>query len=541
MAPTAVRGVAAPRSVPWQVRAGWLLRAHRTRHSDPALRGLGGFARAFGEGHGAAGAVSPSSVSRWETGRTPVPRAAVRRYEQVLGLVPYQLVAVVETIARYEGGPAAEAFARGGVPEPGRGGPADHRIDLLLDRVLDGDVLSGDDWDELTLRATRAGRLVSPGRTRHAVCGRLLAETLVADGVAWMRRFEALGRLLADPVWAPQAAEACREVAGQAEHAGLIEATCALDNSAHPDAARYVLRQLTAPTHADSFYGALLASVRKCRKRHFAPEQTRIVAEVVAAVLTGGTARQEDAEVAANLLRLLPMPAARAVRLAEAAGNWPTTRSIVAYGSLVDPGSADVGVAHVLLRTPGADGPAAESGVLSDIVDDVLHHPVADVRLYAAMLLNASPYGPGVAAALADELRLAGTVQSAERAVPMLHALRVLGGPEQRPVVAGLTLAQGVPNSVVSAAVHAIGHIGGRSPEPYWRAVLRRHVEHRDARPGAATDAELKRLVYGFAMGGELDLLTRLVDEHARASSLQGMSAWWTGLSHHIRDSAARR
>lgn len=540
MVRTAAPEAAALPTAPWQVRAGWLLRAHRISHPDPALRGLGGFARAFGAGRGAAGTASPSALSRWETGRTPVPHAAVRRYEQVLGLVPHQLISVVETIARYEGGPSAEAFTRASTAQPGRGGPVQRRMDLLLDKVLDADVVTGDDWDELTLRATRPGGLVSPGRIRRAVTERLLEETLVADGVAWMRRFEAFGRLMADPQWAPEAVAACEQVAAQAGHAGLIEAVCALDTSAHPDAARHVLRQLTDPTNADSFYGALLACLRKCRKRHFTPDQGRVLADVVGSLLTGDGARQEDAQAAATLLHRLPVSAARAARLVEAAADRPATRTIVLHGSLVEPALAAVGVARVHARMSRADGPGPAAGVLGAVVDDVLHHPVADVRLYTAMLLDASPYGQDVAAALAAELQLAGTVQAAERAVPMLHALRVLGGPEQRPVVAGLTLAQGVPHSVVRAAVHAIGHIGGRSPEAYWRAVLLRHTENRAHRSGPAADGQLKRLVYGFAMNGELDLLKRLVHERGRSDPLPDLSAYWTGLPHHIRDSARR-
>ncbi|WP_329171336.1 hypothetical protein [Streptomyces sp. NBC_01477] len=521
----------------WQTQAGWLLRAHRLRHADSGLRRLPGFARAYREDARFAGGVSPSSLSRWENGLVPVTAACVRRYEDVLGLAPYRLLLPIQTVARYEGGAAAVAFLRGS----GDGPPEGHRrhVDPLLDRVLDGGVLTGADWDDLTRWAAHGGGHVSPGRIREAVVRRLLEETLVSGGSSWMRRFEALSRLIADPRWGPDAIAACAAVAERSEHAGLIEAVCALDGSPHPDAGRAVLRQLTDPTTADSLYGALLACARKTRKRHFDAAQTRMLTAVVEGVLTDGARAGHPApvvEAAAVLLHRLPLPAADAARLAAAAAErHPVVRAVVAHGSLTDPVTAAVTVSRVVARL---DSPPQATAVLGSVVDDLLQHPIADIRLYAAMLLDASPYGPQVAASLAAELRRPATVRTEVRAVPVLDALRVLGGPEQRAVVADLTLARGLPRGVVLAAVHALGHIGGRSPETYWRAVFHQHTQ------GPADTSErhrvLKRLVYGFAMAGELDLLVRLVDEHARTAPAQPLSGWWSGLSQHVRESARR-
>ncbi|WP_333771794.1 helix-turn-helix domain-containing protein [Streptomyces sp. IBSBF 2435] len=522
----------------WQVQAGWLLRAHRVCHADPVLHRVTGFARVYSEGRIHAGGVSSSSVSRWETGRVPVTAAAVRRYEDVLGLSPHRLLAPIQTIARHEGGPTADLFLRGGegtrpleasvaTPEP------------LLDRVLDSGVLTGTDWDDLTRWAAYGSGRVSPGRVRHLVARRLLEETLVASGVSWMRRFEALNRLLADPLWGPETIAACTEIAEQPEHAGLIEVVCALDASPHPDAGRGVLRQLTDPTTADTQYGALLAAARKVRKHHFTASQTRTLVEVVDGVLTGPrlTHSSSITEAATVLLHRLPLSAAYAARLtASAAEQGPTARSIVTHGSIADPSTAAVTVARVLARLDD-DTPAHPADVLDALVDDLLHHPIADARLYAAMMLNASPYGARIAAALAAELRRPETARSEARAVPLLHALRVLGGPGQRARVAELTLAPGLPKTVSIAAVHALAHIEGHSPESYWRAVFHQNL---GAAHGAAEQHHvLKRLVYGFAMAGELDLLMRLVaEQRPRAVRAAHFSQWWTSLDRHVRDSA---
>jgi hypothetical protein len=527
------------RWTPWQVQAGWLLRAHRVSHTDPALWRLAGFARAYSEDRRHTGGASASSLSRWETGQVPVTAAAVRRYEDVLGLSAHRLLAPIQTIARHEGGPAAALFLRGnaGAPSAVREGAAEP----LLDRVLDGGMLTGTDWDDLTRWAAYGGGRVSPGRVRHAVARRLLEETLVADGVSWMRRFEALNRLLADPLWGPQAVAACTEIAQQPEHAGLIEVVCALDASPHPDAGRTVLRQLTDPTTADTQYGALLAAARKTRKHHFTAGQTRTLVEVVDEVLTGPQLSHSAStvEAAAVLLHRLPLSVAHAARLtASAAEHGPAAGAIVAYGSLADPTAAALTAARIVARL---DGDAAMRGttVLAAFVDDLLHHPVADARLYAAMMLDASPYGPAIAGVLAAELRCPATARVEARAVPMLHALRVLGGPGQREAVAELTLAAGLPRTVALAAVHSLAHIEGRSPESYWRAVFHHNV--RAAAGVAEQHHVLKRVVYGFAMGGELDLLTRLVaEQRPRGVRAQQLSGWWTSLDHHIRDSARR-
>ncbi|MGW8728109.1 hypothetical protein ACWGNF_19005 [Streptomyces sp. NPDC055808] len=527
------------RWTPWQVQAGWLLRAHRLCHADPSSRQLPEFAAAYRDGHRGAAGTSPSSLSRWETGRVPVGQEAVRRYEDVLGLPAYSLLAPIQTIARHEGGATAAVFLRGGAC-PSTSGSVETGIEPLLDRALDGGVLTGEDWDELTLWATYGGGRVSPGRVRSAVVRRLLEETLVSGGVSWMRRFESLGRLMADSRWGPEVIAVCSGAAEQPGHAGLIETVCALDGSPHPDAARAVLRQLTDPTTPDCLYGALLAGARKTRKRHFSAEQTRVLVDVVDGILAGGPGQALSlpaVEAAAVLLPGLPLSPAHAARLAGAAADHgETVRAIVRHGSLVGPESAAISVTRLLARL-SVDVPVQIAPVLRDLLDDLLHHPVADVRLYAAMLLRASPYGSEVATALAAELRQPSTVRAEDRAVPLLYALRVLGGPGQRDVVAGLTLAQGLPSGVVVAAVHALGHVGGRSPESYWRAVFAQHTRA-TATDAAEQHSVMKRLVYGFAMAGELPLFTRLVEEQDRAAPAQHLSEWWTGLAPHISDSA---
>jgi hypothetical protein len=499
-----VAGPAAIRLVPWQVRAGWPLRAH----PDPALRRLAGFASAYREDGRHARGANPSSLSRWENGLVPVTAASVRRYEDVLGLTPYRLLLPIQTIARHEGGPAAAAFLRSGgaVRLVGR----DRRIEPLLDRVLDGAVLTGADWDALTGWVPYGGGRVSPARIRESVVRRLLEETLVSDGPSWMRRFEALGRLMADPLWAPEAIAVCAGVAQQPEHAGLIEAVCVLDGSPHPDAGRAVLRQLTDPTTSDSMYGALLAAARKTRKRHFTAEQTHTLVEVVEDVLTGGSRPAHPVsvvEAAAVLLHRLPLSAGHAARLAAAAGDrCPSVRSVVAHGALADAATASVTVSWITARLGDDDSPARARDMLDGIVDDLLHHPVADVRLYAALLLHASPHGPRIASALAADLLDSGVLDDDTTLVTL-----TIGGNDQSAFSDAIADCAGKPLScggddftakyeglIDDAEVNileTLKEIRHRHPTPrsYLSATRPRSVRTRPATPLAPPSATTRR------------------------------------------------
>ncbi len=524
---------------PWQVRAGWLLRSHRLCHADPALRQLAGFARAYREDRRHGTGISPSSLSRWENGLVPVPASAVRRYEDVLGLSACHLLAPIQTIARHEGGMTAAAFLRADRGNTSSTSPGP-RVEHLLARILDGGVLTGTDWDDLTRWAAYEGGQIFPGRVRRAVVQRLLEETVVAGGTAWMRRFEALSRLMADPLWGPEAVAVCADVAQQPEHVGLIETVCALDGSPHPDAGRAVLRQLTDPTTADTNYGALLAAARKTRKRHFTAEQTQTLVDVVDGVLTGPHLSQPPSamEAAAVLLHRLPLSAAHRARLTtSAAERGFVLNAIVRHGSRTDPATAVITVSRVLgrLDDPG-HGPAAT--LLGTLIDDLLHHPVADVRLYTAMMLRASPYGRQVASALAADLRRVGDLRTGDRAIPILHALRVLGDPTSASSSRASLLHGAFPGGGARGRPRTWTH-RGRSPETYWRAVFHQHVH---AAHGTVDQREaLKRLVYAFAMGDELELLTRLVAElETRGMPARDLSGWWTNLEHHVRDSAQR-
>ncbi|MER5888763.1 hypothetical protein ABT160_33475 [Streptomyces sp. NPDC001941] len=508
--------------------AGWLLRASRCARTDPRLRSVRSFALLVGDGPRP---VNASTVSRWENGLLPLPFTVVRRYEEVLGLPSHSLVSVIETHLRYHGGRPVAGPPLGRPPTEDDDA-AHRRLDELLDRVLGEDVVTGVEWDELTSRLTTEGYRVTPSASRTALCERLLDETIASSGLPWMQRFEALSRLLAHGHWAEDIISLCADAARDPYQAGLIEVVCLLDGSDRPAATATVLRQLLRPTNGDAHLGALLASVRKLRGGHFRPEEATTVARAVAGLVHESAMAPEIAELVGALIGSLPLSQRERTAFTRRTTAHAGVQEVVRHGRLVEPGAGRVVLARVLSRVPAL--PAAHAGpdaVLANLVDEVLHHPVPDVRLYSAMLLRASPYREAVAASVAAELRSSATLAAAERTIPLLQCLRVLGGPRQREAVMGLTVARGLPDSVVRAAIHAIGHVEGLSSQHYWHQLLRHHATGRRFQ-----DAELKRLVYGMAMAGEAEILRHFATEGS--GPLSALAAWWTNLPVHVRASA---
>ncbi|WP_254646477.1 hypothetical protein [Streptomyces sp. GbtcB6] len=121
-------------------RVAWLLRVNRLLGTDPAFRSLPAFAAAF---HGGCHDrdVSVSTLSRWETARTAAPWAAVRRYEELLGLPRNLLTATARTVWRY--------LAPGPVLDTAPVTAGEDALEDLLEQALSGTVTTGEDWDRL--------------------------------------------------------------------------------------------------------------------------------------------------------------------------------------------------------------------------------------------------------------------------------------------------------------------------------------------------------------------------------------------------------
>nr|BBJ55917.1 hypothetical protein SAVMC3_85460 [Streptomyces avermitilis] len=222
-----------------RARVAWLLRVNRLLGEDITLKSLPAFAAAF-RGGTYGREVSVSTVSRWETGRTSVPWAAVRRYEELLGLPRNLLTATARTVWRY--------LAPGPVLDTSPIASAARPLEDLLEQAVSGDVMAGDDWDQLTDGlCTRPDVVLMPTGTWYRLAERLVEEMVIADRLPWMLRFESLNRLLNHPRGGRTVIAVCGELAAGSARLTATEIICALDNCGHPDAADRVLSELASP------------------------------------------------------------------------------------------------------------------------------------------------------------------------------------------------------------------------------------------------------------------------------------------------------
>ena len=317
----------------------------------------------------------------------------------------------------------------------------------------------------------------------------------------------------------------------------------AAGHESEPDASQHVLAQLTQPTSPMTFYGALLACVRKVANGHFSPQQSRQLAAVVADLL-GDQAGHDDARtLAVSLLRRLPddMPTAVAGQLRRTVAADESLSRVATTGKLGTADQAGPFVARVVTSAAARmprEGPWLFDHMLADAVDEMLYDSVPDVRLEAAFLVHATPYRGPVATELTAVLCRTATAADTDLAICIMDALRLLGGPEHRPTVERLSLSPGVPAPVKVAAARNIGHLGGTSDDAYWNQAVARHFQPSRRPRSAADEAIVRGLVYGMGMAHNDAMLARVRDLPGVPWQARQAASWWLGHSRRTRHSA---
>ena len=518
-----------------------MLRVNRLFGVNSRLARASLFAEAFAGGCWP-GTASESKVSRWETAVVRVPHQAMRRYEELLGLFPGLLTATADNVhAYYCTDPGCR---RAGGWNGGQLRLAARRIDELIDKAGSRATMSGHEWDELTREiASRPDFYICPSATWTTLTERLLQEQIIADRVAWAQRFTALDRLLNHPVAQQAAIAACASLAADRMNQVGIEVICAMDVTAHPDASRHVLAQLSHPTSDMTFYGALLACVRKLDHGHFSPSEAGYLASIVVSLL-GDPARHDDARtLAVGLLRRLPpdVPASVAAKLRAVVAADEALSRVAATGRLGTSRQAAgfvTRVASAAMAKMPREGPWLYDATLALVLDELLYDPVPDVRLEAAFLLYATPYRAAVAAELGAELSRCAAVADTDLAISILDALRLVGGQEQRPVVERITLSPGIPAPLQVSAARNIGHLGGTSDDRYWSQVLARHAQPSKLGASPAGGAMLRGLIYGLGMEHNDGMLSRVRDLPGLPGQARESASWWLGQTRRTRQSA---
>lgn len=527
---------------PHQDRAAWLLRVNRLHGQEEDWAAATGFADAF-QGGCWQERTSVYRISRWETAAVRVPFLAVRRYEQLLDLPDGSLTALLDTIYRYFAPDvsASPLLARGANPHATE---KLARIEQLLELILSDSIVTGSEWDELTTQLAAAPRqVITPRSAWREMAQRLLSEMIIADGLAWMQRHEALNRLLAHPVGQQAAIAACADLAADRTGQVFVETVSILDGSSHPDASRHLLAQLANPTNDRAQYGALLGCVRKLRYGHFTRPQLQRLLPVVQDLVLDPATYERAQPLAAELLRRLPTDSARSTAQLGRALTLGPARPALEAERPADEDAAQVLVTRLvgatLVRTPFVV-PNFHDRLLPALLDEMLFSPVFDVRMYAAMLLSGTPYRQPLAAALASELAISAASGPTEEALTIIEALRIVGTSEQRPMIERLTTATGLPSVIALAATQAIGHIGGRSSDHYWTQAIEHHTRRwRQSRSNTHASA-LIGLVYALGIARNERMLQLVRNDATLPAEPRAAASWWLNLPRRILDSALR-
>ncbi|MFJ9631593.1 XRE family transcriptional regulator [Streptomyces sp. NPDC101175] len=514
-----------------RARVAWLLRVNRLLAGESSLRSLPAFATAF---HGGSydREVSVSTVSRWETGRTPVPWKAVRRYEELLALPRNTLTATARTVWRF--------WAPGPVLGVDPAGPAARPMEDLLEQAVSHDVMTGDDWDQLVDGlCARPDVVLMPSGTWSALSERLVEEMVIADDLPWMLRFESLNRLLNHRRGGPTVIAVCGSMAAGRARLTATEIVCALDNCGHPAAADLVLSELACPSGPLAHRGAVMACFRKMRYRHFDDGQLRTLVRAVRDSSGGAPFGDQLGPLRGQLSAQHP-EYARAV-LGRRRGDADRDRDREAP----DP-DAHALVAAAIRRVTARLGTVepdrvCDPAVPAALVAETLGSPLFDVRLYAAFLLAATPYRPVLADALAAELVRPSAVRHERLAVVLLEGLRVLGDHRHRGLLQRLAVLPSVPRPTAYAAVRGLGHVAAdRATGDFLRSAVAHHhaVWLTDRDP--VTAATLESLVYALGMASRDDVLTTILTGADHLPVARTAAAWWLDIPGHRRASALR-
>jgi hypothetical protein len=479
--------------------------------------------------------ISASQVSRWETGAARAGYRALRRYEELLHLVPSRLVAVADWVYRKTSG------ATGSPVLTRRLDPTDPRIhdrtEQLLEQALSTQRMSGADWDELTgnLGALRSAFLY-PASGWAELAERLLAELLITDGPAWLPRIEALARLIGHPRARPAIVAGCAALAADPNGQVVIEPLTFLDQTADRVANRLVLRQLRNPSGDRALRGALLAAVEKVARRHFRPDEVHLLIVTAADLLA-----QDDIEVrhlAAELLRRAPTGGPKAASDQLRRSIDPVTWTVLTSGHAAQPPTEDRLVSRITQAVEASRGPAAGTDqVLSSLLRQLLFHPVQNDRLVAALLIAATPYREPVGTALAAELAAALPTRTVTVTMSLLASLPFLGRPADRPLLEHVLLAPDLPTPLVESAAWLIGHVPGRSPVPFWLTAVSRHRDAWHSTHNPADLATLRGLIYALGLDRH-HLLPILRADTRLPSQARAAATWWLKIPAHISISA---
>lgn len=499
-------------------RIAWLLRTTRLFGPEERWVTAAEFALAL-PGPQSRG-VGPSQITRWERAVQAPDYSTIRQYEDLLGLPRHRLVAVADMVTRELDGSCGRSALRRPRPDPIR---LRRETYELLDQALGGDLMDGLAWDHLTTNLWElADVYLYPASLWQDIAWRLLAEMVISEGAQWLRRGEALSRLLGHPHGELPTIAACAAMAADPRSQVVIEPLMALESSAHPDASARVLQQIQRPTSERTLVGAWWSAAEKLEHGHFTPRQRdQLVREASKVARADGHLCLAPA---LEVLRQTPRTSGveRLLRLRPSAPNNGAETPTVRQDHLVE--RVYSATVSRMPRDVLPDDP-----VLRQMLAEMLFHPQISRRFVASNLLQASPYRHRVAQALVGELRRARMFADGDLAPVLIATAGDLGGPDIRVFLERIALSTGIPDANVHAALRGLAHCDGHSSDAFWKAAIAAH---------RLSESKIRSIVYALGVARHRPLLTRERD-HGLPSARTAV-VWWLDLPQHVADSTSR-
>lgn len=495
-----------------RTRIAWLLRVSRLYGRDPELAVARRCVTAFSAREGP---VTPSQISRWENGVLPVPYRVIRAYENLLGLSAGQLSAAVDTVHQVRSvRPGAPRLDRRFTPGARLAG----ELDDLLDRCLGDAPVRGADWDGMSARALAMTHVYLPRPVWCTLVTRLLAEMSVSRGRGYLHRWEALRRLQGHPVAREVIAAAVAEMVADPTSQIVVDPLMLLVHDRQ--AIQLLVDEVAAPTSERTLHAALEVCELAAEAGRFGGDDATTLGVLVRAHLADDGLPAGLRRAAADLACLLtPRGTRTATRTTRRGDQDGAAGRAAAVAALTTS-------AEAALDVTARGTSAGENRMLSRLVDELLFSTHIDVRLGAAAVLTASPFGKPLADALAGDLAAARSAGERSPLCEWTSALGMIGGAEHRPALEAL-LACRVPHAVAVQAAFGLGNLPGRTDPAVLAHAVRRHVHA--WRRTRRDDAEevLRALVYAAGMQHAASVLSDVRDRPELPGEIRAAARWW--------------
>ncbi|GAB3439857.1 hypothetical protein GCM10027436_22490 [Actinophytocola sediminis] len=470
--------------------------------TDPELAVARRCAAAFPASYGQ---ITPSQISRWENGVLPVPYRVIRAYEDVLGLPAGQLTTAVDVVHQVRS-------VRAGPPRLDRHFDPDARLaaelDALLDRCTGDAPVSGADWDGMSARVTAMPHVYLPRRLWHELATRLLAEMSVSRGRGYQHRWEALRRLQGHPVAREEIAGAVVEMIADPASQVVVDPLMLLANDRQ--ATQLLVDEVAAPTSERTLRAALVVCELAAGAGRFGTAESAALATLAQSYLGDDGVPEPARRAAAELVATLRPDGRRRVAPAERDASRLAAVVTFTVAALAELAARGRGVA------------LGENRMLSRLVEELMFRPEVDVRLGAAAVLAASPFGDVLADGLAAALSTATGTQLVEYA----DALGMIGGRRHRPVLEELLVAR-VPRPVAAQAAFALGNLPGRTADPILTEAVGRNARAWHTRRGEAVAEVLRCLVYAAGMQRARPVLLGVHRRPDVPAEVRAAARWW--------------